>query len=367
MNPQREADFEEKLRRLRSYMERNSYGAVILGRRDNTAWLTGGGDFKVLRDTEAAFGVLLITPEQVTLVAQYMDVDRIFDEELAGLSVEKVSLKWYEEPREQKALQLAGMVRVATDLPMEGADFRLWDLYWLHYPLTDYDISVMKEAAVQCDRMIYEIAQNIEPGMTEKQTEAKIVSRYAEADMTMKVLLVGSDERIVKYRHPNASNKHIEKIVLLHPAACYRGVHVNITRMICFGEIPKKLKEDYDLLNLLEAQTMAMSRPGMRFRSIFRERKRLLTEHGRQIEADLHYPGALTGYILGSAQPYLDDRTFTNRMSMDNFITISGAKVEEVSISGEDGAELISAGYSWPTKTYCYEDNTYNLPTILQR
>lgn len=367
MNPQRKADFEEKLRRLRSYMERNGYGAAILGRLDNTAWLTGGGDFKVLRCTETAFGVLLVTPERVTLVAQYMDIDRIFDDELIGLPVEKASLMWFEESREEKAMQLAGNVRVVSDLPIDGADYRILDLFWLHYPLTDYDISVMKDAAEQCDRMIHEIALNIEPGMTEKQIEAKIVSRYAEADMFTKVVLVGSDERLLKYRHPNASGKRVEKIVLLHPAACYRGIHINSTRMVSFGDIPQKLKEDYDLLNLLETQTMSLMRPGIRFRDILKERKRLLTEYGRGGEADLHYPGALTGYLLASAQPYLEDRMFTDRMSMDNFVTVSGAKVEEVSISGENGAELISAGYSWPTKTYCYEDNTYYLPTILQR
>ena len=366
MNRPNPVDFAQKLHRLRSYMDQNGYGAVILGRRDSTAWLTGG-DFKVLRDTEAAFGLLLITPERVTLVAQYMDADRIFDDELMGLAIEKVSLLWYEESREARALQLAGDVRVASDLQMDGADFRLWELIWLHYPLTDHDVSIMKEGAVKCDQMIYDIALNIVPGMTERQIEAEIVSQYAKAGMIMKVVLVGSDERIAKYRHPNASNKPIENIVLLHPAACYRGIHINITRMVCFGEIPQKLQQDYDLLNLLEAQTMSMMRPGASFRSIFQERKRLLADRGMQREADFHYPGALTGYILGSAQPYLDDRTFTDRMSMDNFITVSGAKVEEVSISGEKGAELISAGHIWPTKTYIYQENAYNLPIILQR
>ena len=54
-------------------------------------------------------------------------------------------------------------------------------------------------------------------------------------------------------------------------------------------------------------------------------------------------------------------------MSMDNFITVRGAKVEEISISGPNGAELISAGHVWPTKTYKYQDSEYALPVILQR
>jgi hypothetical protein len=54
-------------------------------------------------------------------------------------------------------------------------------------------------------------------------------------------------------------------------------------------------------------------------------------------------------------------------MAMDNFITVKGAKVEEISISGPSGAELISAGFAWPTKAYRYQDSEYALPIILQR
>jgi Xaa-Pro aminopeptidase len=367
MNSPNAVDFAEKTKRLREYMDRSGYGAVLLARRDNVAWLTGGGDFKVLRDTETAFGVLLVTQDQIYLVAQSMDLDRIYDDELAGLGIEKVSLRWYEESREDKAVKLAGGVKVVSDSPVAGEDCKLWDIYWLHYPLTDSDISVYRQAAKTCDEMIYTVANRIEPGMTEQQIEADVIAEYARENFTMKVVLVGSDERIAMYRHPNASSKKLEKVVLIHPASSYRGLHVNITRMVCFGDIPAKLSANYDLLNLLEAHTMAMMRPGTPFMDLFEERKRILAAHDMADEWKCHYPGALTGYVLGSAQPFLNGELIRDRMSMDNFLTVKGAKVEEISISGENGAELISAGHVWPTKTYSYKNNDYALPIILQR
>lgn len=54
-------------------------------------------------------------------------------------------------------------------------------------------------------------------------------------------------------------------------------------------------------------------------------------------------------------------------MSAEYFVTVRGAKVEEVCISGMNGAELISAGHAWPTKTYRCGNNSYGLPVILQR
>ncbi len=367
MNITTAADFAEKTKRLREYMDKNGYGAALLGRRDNVAWLTNGGDFKVLRDTETAFGVLLVTADKVYLVAQFMDADRIYDDEAAGLGIEKVSLRWYEESREDKAVKLAGGARVVSDMPVSGADCRLWDIYWLHYPLTQSDIATYRLTAKACDEMIFAVANRIEPGMTEQQIEAELISEYVKNNFTMKVVLVGSDERISLYRHPSPSPKKLEKVVLLHPAGYRNGLHVNITRMVCFGEIPADLSAKYDLLNLLEAQTMAMMRPGAPFMDLFEERKRILAAHDMADEWKCHYPGALTGYLLGTAQPFLDGETIRDKMSMDNFITLKGAKVEEISISGENGAELISAGYAWPTKTYSYKTNAYALPVILQR
>lgn len=367
MNTTNAADFAEKTKRLREYMDENGYGAALLGRRDNVAWLTGGGDFKVLRDTEAAFGVLLVTPDTVYLVAQSMDLDRIYDDEAAGLGIEKVSLRWYEESREDKAVKLANVARIVSDMPVSGADCRLWDIYWLHYPLTQSDIAAYRQIAKTCDEMIYAVASRIEPGMTEQQIEAELIGDYVKANFTMKVVLVGSDERISLYRHPNPSAKKLEKVALLHPAGCCHGLHVNITRMVCFGDVPADLSDKYDLLNLLEAQTMAMMRPGTPFMELFEERKRLLAAHDMADEWKCHYPGAVTGYILGSAQPFLSAETIRDAMSMDNFITVKGAKVEEISISGENGAELISAGHAWPTKTYSYKNKAYELPVILER
>jgi len=76
---------------------------MILGRRDNFAWLTGGGDNSVVRCSEQGFSLLVVTPGSVYHVAQVMDGPRILDEELGGMDVEPVFLRWYEHSREQRA------------------------------------------------------------------------------------------------------------------------------------------------------------------------------------------------------------------------------------------------------------------------
>lgn len=368
MNTPDRHDYEIKRARIAAYMDAHGYGAVILARRENFAWFTCGGDNKVLRNLDEGFGVLLITKEKVYLIAQYMDLDRIYDDELQGLGIEKVCLKWFEDSREERALKMAEGLRVVSDIALPGADQQLWDIWWLHYPLTENEISRYKAMCRLVDKMLLDVATRIRPGMTEIEIEAEIAYEYAKQGMLAKVLLVGSDERIAKYRHPVASNKKVEKLVLLHPAAEQHGLHANITRMVYFGDsLPDDLNRKYELLNLLQAQAMAMTIPGRLFSDLFDVRKQLLTEHDFGDEWQYHYPGGFTGYYLGSAAPFMNGERIRENMPTDYFITLTGAKTEELCISGAEGGVLISSGYEWPTRTYEWNGIRYNLPTILMR
>lgn len=361
-------DFEEKKKRLFAYMEQHGYEAAILSLRENFAWFTCGGDNKVLRNTDIGVGVLLITKEQIFLISQYMDLDRIYDDELKGLNIEKVSLKWYEQSPQEKARQMAGNKKLVSDSAIDGSDCKTWDIYWLHYPLTEYEVDRYRTICKDADEILHRVALRIEPGMTEIDIEAELSYEYAKKHMLPKVLLVGSDERIEQYRHPAASYKKVEKTVLLHVAAENKGLHANLTRMLSFGDvISDELYEKYELLNILQAQAMAMTVPGECFSDIFETRKKILIDNGYANEWENHYPGSFTGYFLGSARPFSTGETIKEKMATDYFITLKGAKTEELCISGQKGGELISCGHFWPTKKYEWEKHAYELPIILKR
>lgn len=361
-------DYYEKLRRVRSFMEQNGYDYVMLMRRDNFGWLTCGGDSKVFRSSEYGMGILLVGRENVRFIAQYMDADRIYDDELDGLGIEKISLKWYEASPVVKAVELTNGKRTAADFDVyqTNVEQKLQKIYALHYPLTESEIALYQEYGRLCDRMLFNIASRIKPGMTEHEIEAEILYDYARENMPVKVLLVSSDERIDKYRHPLASGKKVQKRVLLHPAAEKRGLHLNITRTLYFGEAPRDVLEKQELLNLCEAQAMAMCRPGFNMTDILTERKRIFSEYGCADEWKYHYPGAVSGYQIGSAQPFVENCKIESGIPFDLFVTVKGAKVEEMCLSSDDGGINLTATGHWPLKTYRYGDREYRLPIILQ-
>lgn len=367
MNTPNLKDFEEKCRRVRGYLESNGYDTMILGRRDNFAWFTYGGDNKIFRTSDIGFGLLVITREKVTLVAHIMDAARITDDELPGLPVEVEAIKWFEPSREETAMRIAEG-RVVSDYPIEGADARLKDIVALHTPYTPWEVERYAEIGALSDAQYLEIAQAIRPGMTELEVEALMLEVFGREAMMPKVLLVGSDERIAKYRHPSASGKKIEKLVLIHAAPDKMGMHSIITRMLYFGDtLPEDLAYRYDLCNRLQASTFSMMKPGNLHLPILEERKKILAEEGLSGEYELHFPGCTTGYYVGDNIPILGNEPIIDTMCYDWFITITGAKIEELSMATPEGGKLLSTGGGWPTTEYKVGNYTCRLPAIMMR
>lgn len=99
-------DIEPKRDRILKYLDSKGYDGAVIGRRDNFAWFTSGGENKVLNFNEIGFSYLVIFKDKIQLVSQIMDGQRVIDEELNGLDMEYIPLKWYENSKEDTVLKL---------------------------------------------------------------------------------------------------------------------------------------------------------------------------------------------------------------------------------------------------------------------
>jgi Xaa-Pro dipeptidase len=362
-------EVKEKERRVREYLEKSGNDAIIIGRQDNFSWFTCGGSNRVVTTSEIGFTLLVITKTETFAVSQYMDGKRVFDDELQGLDIQPVILKWYEESREEKAYQLVKDRKVVSDILIEGTRFAPGDIYNLHFPLTEKEIEKCRALGRKTEEIIRKVADEIKPGMAEHDIEAMFLYEYGKLTATPEVLLIGSDDRISKYRHPNPSPKKVERLVLLHPGLRMWGLHANVTRMVYFGDsLPEEIAKKYEILNKLQAATISMCVPGEKFSDILKVRKQLLKEYGFEDEWKYHYPGGITGYLLCDAGVCAkeDTRVVINQ-AYDWFITITGVKIEELSINTSKGREVVSATGLWPTKEYGYNGEKFNLPEMLMK
>ena len=369
MNELERREFAVKVEKLRTFLRQGGYGAALLGRQDDFAWITSGGDNRVVRTLESGVGVLVITPTALRLVAYTMDAARIHDDELAGTSVEVVPLKWHQGSLEAHALELCGKGRVLSDLSVPGAEVDPRAFARLQHPLSTLEIERCRELGVRTESILRRAADALEPDQTEAAVAASLVAEYEGEGLTVDVMLVAGSDRISRYRHPLPSGARIGNVALLHSAVRLRGLHANVTRMVCLGgSVPPDLERRYEAACRLQVLTLSMCLPGTRFRAIFEARRALYEELGFPDDWELHFPGGPTGYALVEPAAAADpERTVCDGQVFDWFVTVTGAKVEELSLTLGGKREFLSATGQWPTRPFTSDDLTVDTPWLLVR
>lgn len=367
MDLYKKSEFAEKEKRLFFLIDKHNAEAVVISRRDNFTWLTGGGTSHVVLNSEFGVGYVIITKDKKYVVANSMDAQRLYDEELFFDDFELVSLKWFEESPIDKLLEIIGERKFICDTDLPHGEMVLGDIYEIHYPLTKWEIARYKKIAKDAEQIIFDVAQNIKPGMTEKQVKSMLMQEYAKQDMAASVVILGSDERIAKYRHCIPTDKKIDKIVMLAPAIQKYGLTVPITRFVYFGdEVPKVTQNKFDTICKIEALTFAMCKKGRKFTEIFEKQKELYLTSDYKDEWKEHFQGGITGYLINDPTNCVNsDRAMTDNMTFNWYITISGTKVEETILISGDDKEIITSNGIWPTKTYEYDGQKFELPQIM--
>ncbi len=365
-------EVKRKERRIREYLGNRGYDAMILLRPDNFSWYSCGGSNIVLTSLEKGAACLVITKNQTYAIAHVMDGPRIFDEELKGLDIEPVFIKWHEGSLEDKAVQMTRGMKAVSDFDSDAENvvFALKDIYALHFPLTEKELDKYRWLGAKTEEIISKVAAEIKPGLTtEYDIDGMLSYEYRRNGMMTEVLLVGSDERIALYRHPCPSGKKIDKLVLLHPSARKWGLHANVTRMVYFGdEVPTDMAYRYETACMMEAQAVSMCIPGQSFVGMLEERKKLLAKAGFADEWENHFPGGITGYFLIDVSICdSPDNLVVPCQAYDWFMTITGVKVEELCMNTPKGREIPSITGKWPTKEHTYNGQKFRLPEILLR
>ena len=154
----------EKITKIREYLKEHSFTGMILARQDNFNLITDGGNSRVIVPRDTGHAAIVVTQEQIYLIAQVMDGQRIMDEEMNALEAEAVFLHWFEASVLDKAYELAGPKSV-SDVQVQDAEVALNDIYSLHYPMTDEEYQRMKRLGAISDGIFYKVAKEIRLGM----------------------------------------------------------------------------------------------------------------------------------------------------------------------------------------------------------
>ncbi|OFW63081.1 MAG: hypothetical protein A2Z35_05070 [Actinobacteria bacterium RBG_19FT_COMBO_36_27] len=147
-----------------------------------------------------------------------------------------------------------------------------------------------------------------------------LLCEYAKNNITAAVILIGSDDRINKYRHPIPTDKKINKIVMIAPAIRKWGIHVPMARMIYFGKkIPGEIRGKYEAACQIEANIFKNCIPNNKFSDIFEMQKFLYNNLGFTNEWKKHFQGGLTGYFINDPTKYNDKDAFIKKNQTFNW------------------------------------------------
>jgi len=363
-------EFDEKLNRIYDFIAQQNFDAVVIGTQTNFSWLTCGGESKVLLTSDVAVAYLVIMKDVRYVVAYTMDGPRNLEEELQGMGFEPVFIRWHGKSMEDTVLELVGAKKVLSDIPLEGAHVSMRAFYHLHYPLTDGDIERFRRIDQRAESILKGVVDNTKPGMLETQVENLVTCEFAKEGYFPVVLLLGSDERIFKYRHLIAKPKKIEKYLMIILAMRKQGLNAVLTRSVYFGDrLPEEIARKFEAASIIAANCISHSSPGTKFASILSMQKELYAELGYPDEWQNHFQGGITGYVCNDSSLCLDaEAVMLPRQTYNWFITITGVNTEDTYLATDSGGEILTTTGAWPMKSYQTRNGVQvSLPQIMLR
>src|SRR5438445_602192 len=117
-----DGEWQIKQPRLNGFLDRHRLDGVLLGRRNNFAWITGGRDNHIVNASPTGVASILATRDGRRIcLTNTIEGPRFAGEELAGTGIDVVEWPWYDTAAATRVLKdvIAGR-RIAADFDDAG-------------------------------------------------------------------------------------------------------------------------------------------------------------------------------------------------------------------------------------------------------
>jgi len=343
-------EYEAKLSKVRDLLEERSLEVIVLSRRSNFAWLTGGGQNYVGTATDFGSASLFIERHQVLLQSSNIESSRLMEEECAGLPLVPWVFDWSTDAIAAfNSRRLQGAPYGTDGGPWAGGVDLSNDLMRLRHPLLPPEVERYRQLGKDAEQAMSEACRSLKSGMTEFQAAALLTGKCLERGIESTVRLVAFDERIDRYRHPIPTSKTLDKRALLVLGARRQGLIVSLSRMVSLGSIDSELRRKHDAVCRVDTVLNLNSLPGQSLSEILKAGIAQYEKEGFAEEWKQHHQGGLTGYEGRDirATPRSDYVLPTPDVVAWN-PSITGTKSEDTFLVTETGPENLTKSMDWP-------------------
>ena len=108
---------------------------------------------------------------------------------------------------------------------------------------------------------IEETAEIVEPGMSELEITGALAAETYDRGLAPIVVLVATDERVSRYRHPIPTARQLQQYALLVLCARRHGLVANVTSAVHVGAIPDELLRRQEACARVDAAFLAATQP----------------------------------------------------------------------------------------------------------
>jgi len=355
------------IERVLSFIEEKEIDGVFFRKRSNFSWVTEGKVNHIVNTTENGVADLLITADKKYCITSKMESARIHDEELAGLGYEFITPEWYED-QDAAVRELCAGKKVASDVPFgDFLDFGA-QLTSLRYSLNEAEISRYRWLSLKAAKAVEATCREIEPGWTEYEIAAHLGSKVVKDGITPQVILVSTDERVFKYRHPIPTDKKLKNYAMIVICAEKNGLVANVTRFVHFGELPRELRENKQKLVQIDLAMNTATRPGAAIKDILQYGFDTYRKVGHGDDWRLLHQGGPTGYASREflATPEVEGTVQVNQAFAWN-PAIKGIKSEDTILVREHENEFLTFTGEWVYMEVEQAGKKYLRPDILVR
>jgi len=363
---------ETRVEKIHAFIQEKGLDGVLLRKRRNFSWLSGGGHAHIVLSSEMAVADLLILPDQVYAVTSQMEARRIQEEELAELDCTWVTPEWI-DGTESSLQELCGDKRIGCDvIPStvglaNGIDLTT-EIAELTYVLDNGDQARYRALAQDAAKALEKTCREIQPGMTEYEMQALLAANVIKSELVPHVMLIATDERIFQYRHPIPTSKKLERYAMVVLCAERGGLIANATRFVHFGELPDQLKENRVKLAQIDLAMNLATRPGVAIKDVFARGMEAYKEVGYPDDWRFLHQGGPTGY---ATREFIVTPTSPGVVQLGQAFAwnpaIRGVKSEDTILVGPEENEFLTHTGEWTYLSVKSGERTYLRPDILIR
>ncbi len=292
----RAAELASKQARLMQWLSEQALDGVLLRRHENLAWATAGQvEARVLIPGETSVAALLIlTNGRRFALLPNNEAPRLEGEELAGLEFELVIQPWYSIDFAREARRIGG-ARLGSDCP--GGELHSVDLAPLRLSLQPSEVARFRVLGAGAAAAVTDVLHCLKPGVSEHEMESWMAERLLSRGIFPSVLLMGVDDRIVRYKHAAARGARLEWFGMLNLCARRWGLTVSLTRFVHFGPMPPELVAGFEAATQVNAALLHATRAGATSAGLFRVAAEAYAAAGFPGEEQLHHQGGACGYL----------------------------------------------------------------------